>query len=77
LQFKPDTDVALLNAMMHTILTEGLQDEEFIREHTEDFGGSPLATLMGGGRTAPDRAAFLNGAAVRYLDFNERLPRSR
>src|SRR3712207_6357886 len=23
--------------MMHTILEEGLQDEEFIREHTEDF----------------------------------------
>ncbi|HEY8679781.1 MAG TPA: MmgE/PrpD family protein [Candidatus Dormibacteraeota bacterium] len=42
-----------------------------IREHTEDFGGNPLATLFGGGRTAPDRAAFLNGAAVRYLDFND------
>jgi 2-methylcitrate dehydratase len=42
-----------------------------IREHTEDFGGSPLATLFGGGRTAPDRAAFFNGAAVRYLDFND------
>jgi 2-methylcitrate dehydratase len=42
-----------------------------IREHTEDFGGRPLATLFGGGGTAPDRAAFHNGAAVRYLDFND------
>ena len=42
-----------------------------IREHTEDFGGRPLATLVGGGRTSPDRAAFHNGAAVRYLDFND------
>ncbi|MDQ6773536.1 MAG: MmgE/PrpD family protein [Candidatus Dormibacteraeota bacterium] len=42
-----------------------------ISEHTQDFGGSPLATLFGGDRTAPDRAAFLNGAAVRYLDFND------
>jgi 2-methylcitrate dehydratase len=42
-----------------------------IREHTEDFGGRPLATLFGGGRTAPDRAAFHNAAAVRYLDFND------
>ena len=42
-----------------------------IREHTEDFGGRPLATLIGGGRTSPDRAAFHNGAAVRYLDYND------
>ena len=37
--------------------------------HLADFGGKPLATLIGGGRTAPDRAAFYNGALVRYLDF--------
>ncbi|HSN39798.1 MAG TPA: formate dehydrogenase subunit alpha [Burkholderiales bacterium] len=34
LQFKPDTDVALLNAMMHTIVDEGLVDEEFVRGRT-------------------------------------------
>ena len=39
LQLKPGTDVWLLNAMMHTILEEGLQDEEYIRELTEDFDG--------------------------------------
>jgi 2-methylcitrate dehydratase len=27
--------------------------------------------LIGGGKTAPDRAAFVNGALVRYLDFND------
>jgi formate dehydrogenase major subunit/formate dehydrogenase alpha subunit len=37
LQLRPGTDVWLLNAMMHTILSEGLQNEEYIREHTEDF----------------------------------------
>ena len=37
LQLRPGTDVWLLNAMMHTILEEGLQDEEYIREFTEDF----------------------------------------
>ena len=36
-----------------------------------EFGGSPLCTLIGGGKTAPDRAAFINGALVRYLDFND------
>ena len=37
LQLRPGTDVWLINAMMHTILEEGLQNEEFIREYTEDF----------------------------------------
>ena len=37
LQLRPGTDVWLLNAMMHVILAEGLQDEDYIREYTEDF----------------------------------------
>jgi formate dehydrogenase major subunit len=37
LQFKADTDVALLNAMMHTIVEEGLVDEEFVRARTLEF----------------------------------------
>jgi 2-methylcitrate dehydratase len=42
-----------------------------IRQQTEDFGGTGHCTLLGGRRTAPDRAAFYNGALVRYLDFND------
>jgi len=42
-----------------------------IRETIEEFGGNPLCTLIGGGHTAPDGAAFYNGALVRYLDFND------
>jgi formate dehydrogenase major subunit len=37
LQFKPDTDVALLNAMMHTIIEEGLTAESFIADRTSGF----------------------------------------
>jgi predicted molibdopterin-dependent oxidoreductase YjgC len=37
LQLRPGTDVWLINAMMHTILEEGLQDEDYIRGHTEGF----------------------------------------
>jgi formate dehydrogenase major subunit len=37
LQFKPDTDVALLNAMMHTIVEEGLVAESFIADRTSGF----------------------------------------
>jgi 2-methylcitrate dehydratase len=42
-----------------------------IRAQLDDFGGRPLCTLIGAGRTAPDRAALYNGALVRYLDFND------
>src|SRR5512136_23834 len=42
-----------------------------IRAHTEDMGGTGHCTLIGGGRSAPDRAAFYNSALVRYLDFND------
>jgi 2-methylcitrate dehydratase len=42
-----------------------------IREDIEEFGGNPLCTLIGGGYTAPDRAAFHNGTLIRYLDFND------
>jgi formate dehydrogenase major subunit len=37
LQFKPDTDVALLNAMIHTIIEEGLVNEAFVRDRTSGF----------------------------------------
>ncbi|MEM9675581.1 MAG: MmgE/PrpD family protein [Bacteroidota bacterium] len=42
-----------------------------IKNLTEDFGGKPLATLIGGGQTAPDRSALYNSALVRYLDYND------
>jgi 2-methylcitrate dehydratase len=43
-----------------------------LRAQLEDFGGRPLVTLIGGGgKTAPDRAAFYNSALVRYLDYND------
>ena len=37
LQFKPDTDVALLNAIMKSIIDQNLIDQKFIDERTTDF----------------------------------------
>ncbi len=37
LQFNPDTDVALLNSMLHVIVEEGLVDEAFIRDRTSGY----------------------------------------
>ncbi len=37
-----------------------------LRAQLEDFGGNPLVTLIGGGKAAPDRAAFYNSAKEFY-----------
>jgi len=37
LMFKPGRDVALLNAMIHTIIEEGLTDEQYIQAHTSGY----------------------------------------
>jgi len=57
LQFMPPTDVALLNAMMHTIIEEGLTDPEFIekrttgfdelKEHLKEFSPEKMAPICG------------------------------
>jgi formate dehydrogenase major subunit len=57
LQFKPDTDVAMLNAMMHVIVTEGLVNQEFIdsrtigydelRKNVEGYSPEAMAPICG------------------------------
>ncbi len=37
LQFKPDSDVALLNAMLHTVIEEDLIDAAFVADRTRDY----------------------------------------
>ncbi|MGF1626124.1 MAG: formate dehydrogenase subunit alpha [Alphaproteobacteria bacterium] len=37
LQFRGGTDVALLNAMMHVIVSEGLVDQQYVDGYTQDF----------------------------------------
>ncbi|MBX3646561.1 MAG: formate dehydrogenase subunit alpha [Rhodocyclaceae bacterium] len=37
LQFRPDSDVALLNAIAHVIISDGLVNEDFIAERTEGY----------------------------------------
>ena len=57
LPFKADTDVALLNAMLHVIVSEGLCDEAFLREradnvaelkaHVKDYSPEAMAPVCG------------------------------
>jgi formate dehydrogenase major subunit len=57
LQFKPDTDVALLNAMIHAIIDEDLVNESFVKDRTsgyealkenaKDFSPEKMAPICG------------------------------
>ena len=37
LNFKPGSDVALLNSMLHVIVAEGMVDRQYVEAHTEGF----------------------------------------
>ena len=66
LQFKPDTDVALLNAMMHVIVHEGLVDQDFIAART--IGYDELQLNVAG--YSPDLMAPICGIdadTIRYV----------
>ena len=68
LQLRPGTDVWLLNAIMHVILEEGLQDEEFIREHTEDF--DVVREVVS--RYSPEAAAEVTGVPAEDIRWAAR-----
>jgi formate dehydrogenase major subunit len=63
LQFRADTDVALLNAIMHTIVEEDLADQTFIRERTENYAA--LKMLVAG--YSPEKIAPVTGIDARTI----------
>jgi len=63
--------IRVLDALGCAIGAIGSRPMQAILTQTEEFGGANLCTLIGAGKTAPDRAAFYNSALVRYLDFND------
>jgi len=69
LQFKPDTDVAMLNALMHVIVTEGLVDETFIAERT--IGYEELRRNVAG--YSPEAMAPICGIDAETLRYVARL----
>lgn len=63
--------IRVLDSLGCAIGALGGEPIRLLRAQLRDFDGYGRATLIGGGRTAPDRAAFYNAALVRYLDFND------
>ena len=50
--------IRILDALACAIGALDGEPIKMVRAQIEDFGGEGRCTLMGGGRTAPDRAAF-------------------
>jgi formate dehydrogenase major subunit len=69
LQFKPDTDVAMLNALMNVIVTEGLVDEGFIAQRT--IGYDELRRNVAG--YTPEAMAPICGIDAETLRYVARL----
>ncbi|MEH6473475.1 MAG: formate dehydrogenase subunit alpha [Halopseudomonas sp.] len=57
LQFQPDSDVALLNALLYTIIDEDLVDDEFIAQRTEGYEALKQSVLS----FRPERMAPICG----------------
>src|SRR5262249_16732103 len=62
--------IRVLDSIGCAIGALGGEPVRLIRAQLDDFDGGGACTLIGGGRTAPDRAALYNSAPGRYLDFN-------
>jgi len=69
LQFKPDTDVAMLNALMHVIVTEDLVDAQFIASRT--VGYDELRANVAG--YSPEAMAPICGIGAETLRYVARL----
>ena len=63
LQFKPASDVALLNAIMHVIVEEGLYDLQYLQAYTENF--ESLKTHLSSYR--PESVAAITGIDAKTI----------
>ncbi len=60
LQFKPGTDVALFNGLVHVIIKEGLEDKDYVKQRTQGF--EYLALMVE--KYTPEYVATITGVPV-------------
>ena len=63
--------IRILDALGCAIGAMDAEPPRMIRQNIAEFDANGKCTLLAGGRASPEHAAFHNGAAVRYLDFND------
>jgi formate dehydrogenase major subunit len=73
LPLKPGTNVAVLTAMAHVIVTEGLSDEAFIRERCDWSAYEAWASFVADPRHSPEQSALYTGVPASDLRQAARL----
>src|SRR5678816_2204377 len=63
--------IRILDTLGCAIGAVGADTSQKVRAYSRAWCSKGPCTLIGGGFSAPDRAALLNGALSRYLDFND------
>jgi len=73
LQLKPGTNVALINALAHTIITEQLQDQAFIDQRCEDEAYQVWCTFVSEQRNSPEEMESVTGVPAASIRAAARL----
>ncbi len=73
LALRPGTNVAVVTAMAHVIVTEGLMDETFIRERCDWDEFQEYAAFVGEDRHSPEATEMLTGVPAAELRKAARL----
>jgi len=73
LQLRPGTNVALVNALAHVILTEDLHDARFVAERCDPVEFATWADFIRRPENAPERVAELTGVPAEELRAAARL----
>jgi formate dehydrogenase major subunit len=67
LQLIPGTNVAMLNALAHVVVTEGLVAEAYVRERCDPVAFDTWARFVAEPRNAPEAVAALTGVPARDI----------
>jgi formate dehydrogenase major subunit len=73
LPLRPGTNVAVLTAMAHVIVTEGLVDEEFVRTRCEWDAFQDWAAFAAEARNSPEEVALISGVPAESIRAAARL----
>ncbi|MBM4213510.1 MAG: formate dehydrogenase subunit alpha [Gammaproteobacteria bacterium] len=73
LQLRPGTNVAIVNALAHVIVTEGLVDEAFVRERCDLAEFSSWANFVAELRNSPEQTESITGVPAATVRAAARL----
>jgi len=67
LQLQPGTNVAVMNAIAHVVVNEGLVDQGFIRDRCEEDGFAQWAAFVSAQENSPEHLAGVTGVPAEEL----------